>query len=70
MVNLINDLQRAIKADGRTCYALAKASRLNYAIVRRFATNERPDVGLRTASKLCEALGLRLTHDKPKGKDR
>ena len=57
--NTLADAMRfAIRADSRILYAIAKAAGLPYSTVHRFATLERTDLGLRTASILREVLVL------------
>jgi hypothetical protein len=62
---LADAMRAAIKADPRSLYELAKTAKLPYSTVHRFATMERTDLGLRTASIICEVLGLEL---RPAGK--
>ncbi len=59
--SLIRALRTAIEKDKRTLYRLAKDAGLPYGTVHRFARKERTELGLRTASALCDALGLHLT---------
>ncbi len=59
--SLIRALRAAIEADKRSLYRLAKDAELPYGTVHRFARKERTELGLRTASALCDALGLHLT---------
>ncbi len=60
MQDLIKVLQKAIKDDGRTLYAVAKDAGLRYSVVHRFARGERVGISLVTAAKLCQTLGLEL----------
>lgn len=53
-------LQQAIRDDGRTRYAIAKAAGLTPIMVGRFESGER-DITTATASKLMVALGLTVT---------
>ncbi len=57
-------MRMAIEKDPRTLYRLAKDSGLPYGTVHRFARKERTDLGLRTASAICDALRLQLTKRK------
>ena len=67
--NMLADALRvAIAADERTLYAIAKTAKLPYSTIHRFATMERTDLGLRTASALCEVLGLELRLARRKGR--
>ncbi len=58
--SLIRTIRTAIERDPRSLYAIAKAAELPYSTVHRFATMERTELGLRTASALCDTLGLEL----------
>jgi hypothetical protein len=60
MPDIIDVIRKAIRTDGRTLYRIAKDAKLPYATVHRFAREERTDLGLRTAAKLCKALDLVL----------
>lgn len=60
MQDLVVELQKAIKNDGRTLYRLAKDAGLRYSVLHRFATNERPGISLVTVAKLLETLGYEL----------
>ena len=53
-------IRNAIQKDERTAYRLAIDSGVNQAVIGRFIRGER-DLNLRTADKLCQALGLVLT---------
>ncbi len=66
MQDLITVLRNAIERDPRTLYRLAKDAELRYSVVHRFATEERTAVGLVTAAKLCDVLGLELRPAKRK----
>lgn len=67
-MNLADTLRKAMRADGRTVYALSRDSKLAVSIVQRFATGD-GDLTLRSASKLCAILGLDLLPTgKPKGR--
>ena len=52
-------IRAAIRRDGRTIYRLSKDSGVNQAVLGRFMRGER-DLNLRTADKVCRALGLQL----------
>lgn len=56
MPEIIRD---AIKRDGRSMYRLALDSGVNSAVLLRFMAGER-DMNLRTADKVCRAIGLEL----------
>ena len=56
----IRILQRAIKADNRTLYAVAQSAGLRYGVVHVFARGHRENITLRTAAALASALGLDL----------
>ena len=62
--SLIRALRTAIEKDKRTLYRLAKDAGLPYGTVHRFARKERTELGLRTASAICDALGLQLVKRK------
>lgn len=66
--SLIRAIRTAIENDERSLYAIAKAANLSYSTVHRFATHERTELGLRTASALCDALGLQLVKRSKKRK--
>ena len=68
MQDLIKVLRKAIKADDRTLYAIAKAASLRYSVVHRFARGERVGISLVTTAKLCQVLGLELRPVKRKGR--
>jgi plasmid maintenance system antidote protein VapI len=55
-------IRQAIKADGRSLYRLAKDSGVSDAVIVRFVNRQR-DLNLRTADRLCHALGLSLHRD-------
>ncbi len=61
---LIKVLRDTIRDDPRSLYRLAKDAGLPYGTVHRFATKRRTELGLRTASAICDALGLILTKRK------
>lgn len=52
-------IREAIQRDGRTPYRLSLDSGVAQAVLSRFIRNER-DLNLRTADRLCKALGLEL----------
>lgn len=60
-VTLGSQLREAVRADGRSPFAIAEAAGVSPSIVSRFLSGERPDLLLSTADALCGALGLRLT---------
>jgi len=64
MPDVIRD---AIRRDGRTIYRLALDCGVNQGVLGRFMRRER-DMNLRTADKVCRALGLELRAMKRKGK--
>lgn len=53
-------LQRAIKADGRSLYAIAKAAGLHYSIPDRFLHGERVNIALSSVAALADVVGLEL----------
>jgi hypothetical protein len=65
-VNLSESLRQAMRADGRTVYALSRDSGLAVSVVQRFAGG-RGDLTLKSASKLCEILGWDLRPASGKG---
>ncbi len=66
--DLISIMRKAIWQDRRTLYRIAKDAGLPYSTVHRFATEDRSELGLRTASILCHTLGLRLVKSKGRKK--
>ncbi len=66
-IPLTGQLRRAIKRDGRSIYALAKHSGLTVSALQRFVAEEH-GMTLGSAEKLADALGLRLTLTKQKGR--
>lgn len=60
METISEKLRAAIASDGRSITELAAAARIDHGQLGRFARGER-DLTLRSADKLCAALGLRLT---------
>ena len=59
-------LKRAIKGDGRSLYAIAKAANLHYSIPDRFMHESRVAITLPTIAALCDVVGLELTPRKAK----
>lgn len=53
-------LRKAIESDGRSLYAIAKAGNIPYQALHPFARGQRDEITLRTANRLCKALGLEL----------
>ena len=53
-------LKRAIKTDGRSLYAIAKAANLHYSIPDRFMHESRVAITLPTIAALAEVVGLEL----------
>jgi plasmid maintenance system antidote protein VapI len=53
-----------MKDSGETEYRLAQGSGVSQSIINRFVRGER-GIGLETAGKLCEYLGLRLSPSRP-----
>lgn len=64
--DLSEQLRQAIKADGRTPYAIAKAADLEPDAVYRF--QEGKDLRLSSAAKLAAVLSLRLAPAKRRGR--
>ncbi len=60
MQDLIAVIQKAIQADNRSLYAIARAAGLRYSVVHRFAKGERTGITIGTVGKLCGVLGLEL----------
>jgi ribosome-binding protein aMBF1 (putative translation factor) len=56
-------IREAMRRDGRTRYRLAKDSGVDQAVLGRFIKGER-DLNLRTADKVCKALGLKLVKER------
>ena len=65
--NIPDVLRGYIRADGRSLYQLWKDSGVAQAVLGRFMRGER-DLNLRTAGRICEALGLELRPKKRKGR--
>lgn len=64
--DLSEQLRQAIKADGRTAYAIAKAADLEPDALYRF--QEGKDLRLSSASKVAAVLDLRLAPAKRRGR--
>jgi len=58
-MDLATDIRKAMQQTKKTTYAIAKAAGVSVSMVQRFEAGL--DIRLATASKLCKALGLRLT---------
>jgi hypothetical protein len=67
MHDLTKVLRKAIDRDPRSLYMIAKDGGLPYSTVHRFATLERSQLSLKTASALCQVLGLELRPRRRKG---
>ena len=57
--SFLDILRRAIKADGRSLYRLAKDSGVDVAVLQRLMAHER-GVNLTTAERICRQVGLEL----------
>jgi hypothetical protein len=57
--NMPDVIREAIRRDGRSLYRLEIDSGVAAAVLSRFMRGER-DLNLRTADRLCKALGLEL----------
>ena len=66
---LQDQLRQAIKDSGLTLYRIAKDSGIAYQVLHRFASGER-DLTLKTATKLADYFGMRLTRPKRPKKGR
>ena len=62
-MSLTKQLQKAIRNSGLTLYRIAADTGLAYAVVYRFAKEQR-DITLSTADRLAEYFGMRLTRPK------
>jgi transcriptional regulator with XRE-family HTH domain len=60
--SLPDQIRAAIRSDGRTVYAIAKAAGLEQRTLGRFANGER-DLTSERLGRLMGALGLRVTKD-------
>jgi len=58
-------IRAAVRRDGRTLYRLEKDSGVDVAVLQRFMKGER-GLNLRTAEKICRAVGLELLPSKPR----
>lgn len=58
MIN--NRLKELIDASGKTMYAVAKETGLNYQTVHSLAVGNANRVDLKTLEKLCKALGVKV----------
>ena len=56
---LVDQLRRAIRDDGRSLYAVAKAAELRISPLQRFMRKEH-GITADSADRLCEALGLSI----------
>jgi hypothetical protein len=59
-IELARIIRKAIAADGRSMYAIAKAADVPYQGLHPFARGQRNDIALSTADRLCRVLGLTL----------
>jgi DNA-binding Xre family transcriptional regulator len=61
-VTVTDQLRAAIEAETkrRTMYQVAKDSGVNWAVLNRFVTGERPTLRSDTMDRLCGYLGLEL----------
>lgn len=62
-MGLAEDLREAIRESGLTHYSIGKMAGVAPAVIDRFVSGER-DIRMETASKIAEALRLRLCQDK------
>jgi len=60
MDDLATAIRKAIERDGRTRYRLSKDTGLPLSTTYRFASGERNEISLSTASRFCAVLGLEL----------
>ena len=65
---LIRTLQKAIANDPRTLYKLSQLAELPYCVPHQFMAGMRQNITLRTASALCDVLGLELRPKRKGGK--
>jgi DNA-binding phage protein len=65
--SLSDVIRETIERDGRTIYRLSLDSGVNQAVLGRFVRGER-DMNLRTADRVCRALGLELRPVRTKAK--
>lgn len=61
-------LKRAIRKDGRSLYAIAKAARLHYSIPDRFMREDGVAIALPTIAALADVVGLELRPVKGRAK--
>ena len=61
-MTVTDQLRAAIEAETkrRTMYQVAKGSGVNWAVLSRFLTGERPTLRSDTVDRLCDFLGLEL----------
>ena len=61
-MTVTDQLRAAIEAETkrRTLYQVAKGSGVNWAVLSRFLTGERPTLRSDTMDRLCDYLGLEL----------
>ena len=57
--SLSSVIKRAIRADGRSLYRIAKNADVAVAVLQRFMSRER-GITVRTADRICPVLGLEL----------
>lgn len=67
-IRLARIIRAAIDRDGRSLYAISKASGVVYQALHPFARGHRDDISLLTADRLCRALGLELRPKIRKGR--
>ena len=60
MADLAKTIQRAVRRDSRSLYAVARDAAVDYATLHKFMSGERPGIRIDTASKLCSTLRLEL----------
>jgi plasmid maintenance system antidote protein VapI len=69
-LKVVQQLKDAIRATGLTHRDIARAADIGPDILSRFMSGQR-DLTLKTAARICRAVGLELTPEKkPKGKPR
>jgi hypothetical protein len=61
MATLQDQLREAIAASGLSSYRIGKDADVPHQVIYRFATGQRDDLRLSTASKLADYFGMRLT---------
>ena len=62
-MSLTSQLRQAIADSGLSFYRIAKEIDVSYAVVYRFAAEQR-NINLETADRLAELFGMRLTRPK------